>query len=74
MGTGRVTMTGPSGPAQTLTAQVFTDVLRVELDIVRSMLFVHTSGRIVELDINATTTITDTVTAGSNHVIVVSQP
>jgi hypothetical protein len=67
-------MTGPSGPAQTLTAQVFTDVLRVELDIVRSMLFVHTSGRIVELDINATTTITDTVTAGSNHVIVVSQP
>jgi hypothetical protein len=69
----QATLTGPTGPAQTVTAQVFTDVLSVNLDCSRSMLFVTTAKRIVELDINATTTITDTVTAGSNHTIVVSQ-
>lgn len=67
-----VTMTGPVGPAKTMTAQVFTDVTKVELDLVKKVAFISVPNRIVEMDIAATTTLTDTITSG-NHVMVISQ-
>lgn len=68
----QVTMTGPVGPAKTMTAQVFTDVTNVNLDLVKKVAQITIPGRIVEMDIAATTTVTDTITGG-NHVMVISQ-
>lgn len=68
----QVTLTGPAGPAKTMTAQVFPDVQQVVLDLVKKVVQVVVPGRTIEMDIAATTTLTDTITSG-NHVIVVSQ-
>ncbi len=75
---GTVTLTGPSGPAKTMTAQQFVGVSNVNIDLDRKVLQITLGptslapGRVQEMDIAATTTLTDTITSG-NHVIVVSQ-
>lgn len=71
----QVTLTGPTGPARTMTAQVFQNASQVILDLDRKIIqVVQSQGRVtpIEMDIAATTTITDTITSG-NHAIVVSQ-
>lgn len=62
-----LTITGKAGPAQTVTAQVFTNVVRFEyLTAPKSVLFIQDStGRIQEIDISAQSTWTVTLSAGN---------
>lgn len=56
-----VTVTGTAGPAQALTAQVFTGVLSFTVDTVNNMLTLYQSGVVVPpISVNAATTVTAT--------------
>ena len=57
-----VTVTGKAGPGQTVTAQVFTDVLRLEYDVApKSILrLIRQGAPIVEVEIGSQTTWTTT--------------
>ena len=68
------TVTGKTGPAQTITAQVITNVVRLEvLPYPKSVCSIQdSSGKIQEFDIQATTTFTVTPSSG-NLTITISQ-
>lgn len=70
----QVTVTSKTGPAQTVTALVLSDVVSMNFDLVRDILQVTQVGvaNPKEFDISVTTTITDAVSSG-NHTWVVSQ-
>lgn len=68
----QVTVTAPTGPAQTVTAAVLTNVTRVVFDIARQVAEITTNGVVKQFDINATDTITDSVVSGV-HTIVINQ-
>jgi competence protein ComGC len=68
----QVTVTGKTGPAQTVTAQVLTNVTQFNLDLERDVAQVVSNGLIKEFDISATATITDSI-SGGNHTIVINQ-
>lgn len=69
------TITAKTGPAQTVTALALTGVTRFDCQLGgRNVLQVwQDSGIIKEFDINATTTLTCTITAGGNAAFTVSQ-
>jgi hypothetical protein len=68
------TVTSKVGPAQTVTAQVITNVVRMEvLTAPKSVLSIQQAdGKIQEFDLSATTTFTVTISAG-NLTITISQ-
>lgn len=68
------TVTGKTGPAQTVTSAVINNVVRLEvLTAPKSVLFVQESnGKIREFDLNGTTTFTVTPSTG-NLTITISQ-
>lgn len=69
----QVTVTSKTGPAQTVTSLLISNVAQVNLDLVRDIAqIVPVEGAIKEFDISATTTITDSISAG-NHTIVIAQ-
>lgn len=68
------TITAKAGPANTVTAQALTGIKKMIFDITgRSILEVFCDQGRLEYDINATTTLTCTITAGGNATWVVSQ-
>jgi len=61
-----VTATGTAGPGFTVTAGVFTGIVSVSFDTVKNLLrLVGASGQIIDIDINAATTITATKSAST---------
>lgn len=70
----QATVTGKTGPAQTITSQLFQNVVRLEiLPYPKSVCSIQTSdGKIQEFDIQATTTFTLGPSSG-NLTVVISQ-
>ena len=67
-----VTVTGVVGPAVTLTAGVFTDVLTVQFDCVANVLTLYfENGRTFQVAITSATTITATK-SGSTYTFTIS--
>jgi hypothetical protein len=68
----KVVYTGVTGPAQTVTAQTFTDVTNVEYDFVKNTIKVTRAGAGSSLyyDYAATTTVTQVITAGATVITV----
>jgi hypothetical protein len=68
------TITAKAGPGNTVTALALTGVTEFKFQAgpVRPMLFVTCDQGIREFDINASTTLTCTLTAGGNAAFVVS--
>lgn len=66
-----LTITGTTGPGQSVTTQKFTDVVDVEADFVRNVLKVTRSGAggIIYYDYSALATITWTITAGVSTLV-----
>lgn len=76
----QATITAKTGPGNTVTSQVLTNVTRMDFQtnnpsagITKNVLFVQCDQGLLQFDINATTTITCTITAGGNATWVVSQ-
>ena len=68
------TITSRVGPALTVTALALTGVTKFYLDLGgRSVLLTESDQGRKEFDVNATTTLTCTITAGGNAAITVSQ-
>lgn len=74
------TVTAKTGVAQTVTAQALTGVTEMKFafgspsnPIKQNVLFVQCDQGNLQFDINATTTVTCTITAGGNAAWVVSQ-
>jgi len=67
----QITVTGKTGPAQTVTSLVISNVLIVDFALApKSVLTVQdTSGKIREYDLAATTTITFTISAGVGTIV-----
>lgn len=77
------TVTAKVGPAQTVTAQVIPNVTYYEVDVSRAILriwqngvpgqaFSGQGGKTLEFDINAITTFTTTVVAGTSLTLTIS--
>ena len=66
-----VTVTGTMGPAVALTSAVFTDVLSFTINTENNILTLRTADRVIDISINAATTITATK-SGSTYTLVVS--
>jgi hypothetical protein len=61
----QVTVTAKDGPAQTVTAQVVTDVSRIDFQVGKNGIVQITSGGVIkEYDIAATATLTATISSG----------
>lgn len=65
------TVTAKAGPANTLTAGVFTGLTSVKFDSNGMLEIVDGNGKVSNLDINAATTFTVTI-SGSTYTVVVS--
>lgn len=65
------TVTAKIGGGQSVVAQVFSNVTFLSLDLVAKVLTLVNNGITVQMDVNAETVLTDTITAG-NHVFVIS--
>lgn len=63
----KVTITSTTGPGQTVTAQVFTDVVDVEVDFVKNTLAITRSGAgsTIYYDYSAIATVTWTIASGA---------
>lgn len=59
------TVTAKIGPAQTVTAQVFSNVSSFNFDVIAKVLTVVNNGIITQMDINAATTVTCTIATGN---------
>ena len=64
----KITVTGTTGPGQSVTTQVFTDVVDVEVDFNRNVLKVTRSGSggIIYYDFSALGTVTWTISGGAS--------
>jgi hypothetical protein len=69
----QLTITGKTGPAVTVTSLILTGLKQFNLDMDRKVLFTSSDAGLREFDVNATTTLTCTITAGANCTMVVSQ-
>lgn len=67
----KATVTAKIGPASTVTAQVFNDVTMFAFDTSGKILTIRAGGILTQLDINAATTITCTISNG-NYTLTVS--
>lgn len=74
MSSANVTVTAYSGPGESNTSAVFTDVESYTFDVGRQILSLNMSGGVVKtFDLTTVTTVTVTVAAaGGNHTVVVS--
>lgn len=64
---------GLTGPSKAIAAVTYTGVTQILYDLAaKTMTIVHRYGTVV-LDINATTTLTTTITAGANMSVTVNQ-
>lgn len=69
----KITVTGKIGPGNTITSLVFNDVKSFFLDLIRGQAQIEQiNNQITNIDIDGTTTLTDTI-AAKQHTIVVSQ-
>ena len=69
----KLTFTGPIGPGNSVTSLVFADVKELRYDLDKFCLqVVETSGKVTDLDIYASTTVTHTISSRV-HTIAVSQ-
>lgn len=67
----QATITGKTGPAQTVTALVLTNLRVFHMDLAgRSVLLTESDQGKREFDINATTTLTCTIAAGVATIVV----
>lgn len=68
-----LTITGTAGPGNTVTANVFTDVISFEFDCVNNLLHFKqsTTSQVTTINISAATTITATK-SGSTYTLTVS--
>lgn len=65
------TVTGVTGPAQTMTSRVFPTVTKLELDFAGGIARVWNNDKYNDIQLSSITTITDTITSGV-HAIVIS--
>lgn len=67
----KTTVTSTTGPGQTVTAQVFTDVVKFEVDFNANTMRVirQGSGSTTYYDYSAITTLTWTITAGAAAIV-----
>lgn len=76
MAVAKVTVTAKTGPAKSVSSQIFTGVTALTLDFKRQLIQVYAgelTGPAAEFDMADTITVTDTVAgAGLGHTIVVS--
>ena len=72
--TGTLTYTGVTGPAQALTATVFSNVQRLEFDVAKEVLHVvyDQPEKTAHLDIRASATMTATLVAGVSLSVTIS--
>lgn len=69
---GTATVTGTVGPGRAITAQVFTDVSKFEIDTNTEMLYLtYGGGKRIEISIAAAATITCTV-SGSTYTLTIA--
>ncbi len=68
----QATITAKTGPGSSITSLVLNNLTQFNLDIGRKMLYTNSDIGPKEFDVNATTTLTCTITAGVNATIVVS--
>lgn len=68
----QATVTAKIGPGNTVTAIVLPNLTQFNLDTVKKVLTTNSDRGIVEFDVNASTVLTCTITAGVNATIVVS--
>lgn len=64
---------GRTGPGVSVAGLVLTGVKDFNVNMARQMLFVNSDQGPKEFDINATTTLTCTITAGANCTLVINQ-
>lgn len=69
----QVTVTAPTGPGLSVSGKVFTGLRNFNLDLAGKTLSFDSDQGPKCFDINATTTLTCTITAGANATLVVSQ-
>lgn len=69
-----ITVTGKDGPGLSLTAQVFSDVVRLDFDYGVQVLFIHykvnNDVKIAEIDLSSIATVTYTISLGSATITV----
>lgn len=63
-----------TGPGVTVASLVLTGVKNFNVDMARQVLFTNSDVGLREFDIAATTTLTCTITAGANCVLVINEP
>jgi septum formation inhibitor-activating ATPase MinD len=63
-----------TGPGSAVAALLLTGLKQFNLDMDRKVLFTNSDIGLREFDINATTTLTCTITAGANCTMVVNEP
>jgi hypothetical protein len=68
--TAHLTLTAKVGPARQLTATVFTNVTKVEVDMKREVVTFVSEGQIHEFDLHSIATFTSTITTGDNAIVI----
>jgi hypothetical protein len=63
-----------TGPGVTVSGTILTGLKQFNLDMDRRVLFTNSEVGLREFDINATTTLTCTITAGANCTLVINEP
>lgn len=63
-----------TGPAVTVTSLVLSNLKQFNLDMDRKVLTTNSDAGLREFDVNATTTLTCTITAGANCTMVINEP
>jgi len=63
--TGNITVTGVTGPAKTMTATVFNNADRLDIQFDKAVLFItKEDGKVVPVDLSSIATVTVTIATG----------
>lgn len=68
--TGKLTITAKIGPAIGVTAAVLNDITKMNMDMLKGVLEVTNAGKIIEYDIQGSTTFTATISATAVAIVI----